>query len=303
MVKIKCVQCKRKAIFIKPTLCKKHFCLYIEKKVYNTIKKYKLITKKDRLVVGVSGGKDSLTILYLLHKYTKNIVALCINEGIYGYREATIKDMKSFCIKYDIPFIITSYKEEFGMALDEMLQKLNEKPCTVCGSFRRYLLNKKSREFGATKLVTGHNMDDEAQAILMNLFKHQTEILMRLGPLTGILKDTQFIPRIKPLYFITEKETAAYSFLMDFNITYNVCPNAVHAYRGVVGTFLNDVEEKYTGSKKCLINQFIKQLPKIKAKTMKKFMRYCVHCHEPSMQNICKTCKYLAKIRVPQHDV
>ncbi len=293
---MKCTYCLQKAVFLHPTLCKKHFCQYVEKKVDETIKKYHLISKKDKIVVGVSGGKDSLTLLSLLRKYNKNILALCIDEGIAGYRDYTVDDMKHFCILYAIPYKVVSYKKEYGMTLDEMLVKLKEKPCTVCGAFRRYLLNKKARELGATKLATGHNMDDEAQAVLMNLFRHQFDILPRLGPMTGVVQDSLFIPRIKPLYELTEKETAVYAFLQGFAIQFTECPHSIYAYRGEVGEFLNNIEKNHTGTKKRVLRWFLKQLPALKKTGIHAPVQHCAACHEPCMQKICKACSYLIKL-------
>lgn len=295
---MKCIKCKHAAVFINPTYCKNHFLNYVEKKADATIKKYKLITKKDKVVVGVSGGKDSLTVLYLLKKYAKNIVALCIDEGIVGYRPTTIKDMKQFCEKYQIPYKIVSFEKEMGMSLDKMKVLLKEKPCTICGAFRRYLLNKKARELGATKLVTGHNMDDEAQAVLMNLMRHQTEILPRLGPITGVAKDEKFIPRVKPLYFLTEKEIAAYAYLQDFGIKYVECPNALHAYRAEVGNTLSALEKSFPGTKQRIIKQFVHALPRIRKKIKQRHpVQYCQSCQEPCVGQLCKSCQLLEQLQ------
>ncbi|HAB51479.1 MAG TPA: tRNA lysidine(34) synthetase TilS, partial [Ignavibacteriales bacterium] len=73
--------------------------------------------------------------------------------------------------------------------MDEMLKILKVKPCTICGIFRRYLLNKKSKELKLTKLATGHNLDDEAQSIMMNQMKNNMNASARLGPKTGISND------------------------------------------------------------------------------------------------------------------
>lgn len=297
---MKCTKCSKNAVFLEPTFCKKHFLGYVEKKVYATIKKWKLLSPKDKIVVAVSGGKDSLTILYLLRKYMKNpkkLIALCIDEGIEGYRPSTIEDMVRFCTKWNIPYHIVLYKDEFGQSLDVMKTLLKEKPCTICGAFRRYLLNKKARELGATKLVTGHNLDDESQAILMNLAKHQLEILPRLGPATGVVRDKQFIPRVKPLYFLTEKEIAAYAFLQDFGIRFIECPNAVEAYRGEIGAVLNEMEKVYPGAKQRIIKQFVRKLPEIKKKfQQQEAVQHCQNCQEPCTGNVCKACQLLEKL-------
>lgn len=295
---MRCTTCTQVAVFSAPAFCKKHFIASVEKKVHDTLKKYKLITKKDKIVVGVSGGKDSLTILYLLQKWKYRVIAVCIDEGIAGYRPRTIEDMKHFCEKYTIPYTVVSYKEAFGKTLDEMKLLLKEKPCTICGAFRRYLLNKKARELGATKLVTGHNLDDEVQAVLMNLLKHQTALLPRLGPITGMVRDRAFVPRIKPLYFVAEKEIAAYAFLQGLGVRYVECPNAVHAYRAKVGDTLNDLERLYPGGKMRLLKRFVQQLPVLKKKLKNvPLLRHCASCDEPCVGEYCKACLLLKMLR------
>jgi len=298
---MKCKKCKKNAIYTTPTYCKQHFFESIEKQVEGTIKKYSLIQKNDHIVVAVSGGKDSLTVLYILNKfkekYSYTITALAIDEGIANYRNTTLETLKSFCTKHSIALHIESYKTNFGSTLDTFLTTTHkeQKPCTLCGALRRNLLNKNARLLKATKLATGHNLDDEAQALLMNLFRSTPSLSARLGPITGVIEDTHFIPRIKPLYFIPEKQITAYSFLQNFGINYVECPNATQAYRGVVGDVLNDYEQKKTGTKQNIILHFLKRkekLRKLSIQTMKALL-YCKFCNEPAATEICKTCMLL----------
>ena len=293
---MKCVKCKNKAIYKDPTYCKDHFIHHIESTIKKTIRKYKLIDKKDKLFVAVSGGKDSLTVLYNLREY--NPTAIAIDEGIKGYREHTIKDLRAFCKAHKIRLQIISIKKEFGFTLDQILKKIRVKPCTVCGTLRRYLLNLHARKLGATKLATGHNLDDEAQAVLMNLFRNQLWISARLGPITEIIKDKRFIPRIKPLYFLSEKEVTAYTLLKNFNVRYVECPYTHESYRGAIQDILNDYELKHPGTKRNIIKGFLKQLPDLK----KQFAtddrpNFCVQCNEPSVQKMCRACQILEKIK------
>src|SRR3989344_3993738 len=178
-----CKFCLEKPVIQLPNsekkLCKSCFIKYFERKVIKTINKYKLIEKNDHIVVAVSGGKDSLSLLYLLNKYCQKrnnkikLSALQINEGIKGYRDSSIEDAKKFCKSQRIKLHIASYEKETGKTLDKVKKKYKDTiACSMCGILRRYLLNKYSRKMKATKLATGHNLDDEAQSIIMNQFRH-----------------------------------------------------------------------------------------------------------------------------------
>ncbi len=176
-------------------LCKGHFIEYFENKVFKTIRQFELIGKKENLGVAISGGKDSLSLLSILKKLSEQnpkikLTAILINEGIEGYRDKSLITAQKFCDKLGIKLNIYSYENEFGMPLDNMLKVLDVKPCTICGIFRRYLLNKKSKELGFTKLATGHNLDDECQSVLMNQFKNNIQASARLGPKVGINNDS-----------------------------------------------------------------------------------------------------------------
>ena len=283
-----CKKCKKKAVLANPNYCKDHFIVYFENKVKKTIKDFNLLTKKDRIVVGVSGGKDSLTLLYILNKLYKNVTALAIDEGIKGYRPKSLNTLNEFCKRYNVPLTITSYQREFGKTLDAFLEG-NEvmKPCTVCGAFRRYLLNKKSRELNASKIATGHNLDDEAQVIIMNLLRACPSQSARLGPASGIIKDKRFVPRIKPLYLCTEKEVTIYSYLKNFGVKYDECPNVAKSLRYVVSDMLNSYENQHKGTKLNIIKTFLKELPKFKKEfSSETEVGTCVQCSEPANRTI-----------------
>jgi len=301
-----CKNCQEKPVFTQISnvkLCKQHFIRYFEKKVFYTIKKFNLINNKDKLVAALSGGKDSTTILYLLNELSKKtkhftISALLIDEGIKNYRDKTKEDAIEFCRKNNISLEIVSYKNEIGFTLDEMLLRTQQKPCSICGVFRRYLLNKGARNLLATKLATGHNLDDEAQSILMNQFRRNNETSARLGPITGILEDKTFIRRIKPLYLLTEKEVAIYAFLKEFPVTFTECPNAKQGYRNDVRTMLNQLEAKYPGTKHSIVNTFLENLPNLKESYKKKSsLKYCKLCQEPTSKEICQACVLLEEIK------
>ena len=290
------------SIYSGEKLCKNHFTEYFENKVFKTIRQFDLLDKEEDIGVALSGGKDSLTILSILNKLSKEnpkikISAIAIDEGIAGYRDKTLITAKEFCDKNKIEFHIFSYKEEFGLTLDEMLKILNVKPCTICGIFRRYLLNKKSRELKLTKLATGHNLDDECQSILMNQMRNDLRASARLGPKAGLIQNNKFVQRIKPLYLCTEKEVTTYAFLNGLLDNFNECPNAVHSFRAQVRDTLNNLENKFPGTKYSIVNSFLQTLSYLKEKFKDGEIKTCKNCGEPSSNDICNACVYSEKLK------
>ncbi|MBI5880875.1 TIGR00269 family protein [archaeon] len=289
---MRCSRCKSKAVSSSPVLCRKHFIAYFEKKVADTIKKHKLIPKNGSVCVATSGGKDSTGVLYLVKKLVKpkRLLALAIDEGILGYRENTLRDLRKFCNHHDIDLKVVSFKEEFGSTLDEIIssKRLNIKPCNICGTLRRYLLNKHSKGFDC--VVTGHNLDDESQAVMMNLFRHQIDVLSRLGPSSGIPRKG-FVQRVKPLYFCSEKASLLYSLLMDFEIGFNECPYVVSSYRAVLRDVMNGYESRHKGTKLNTVRHFLSLLPRLKRRFGSASPVVCGVCGEPSANDVCNACR------------
>jgi len=300
--------CIKKPVFTltgKEKLCKKHFLNYFEKKVRKTIRIRKLIDKKENILVAASGGKDSTVVLYLLNKIIKNkkvkIEALHIDLLISNYSKENKKNIRNFCKKYKIKLHESSFRQKFGYSLcyiQSILKSkgINWKSCTICGILRRYIVNKIAKKLKATKVVTGHNLDDEAQSVLMNIFKNNISLLSRLGPKTGIVKDKKFVPRIKPLYFCTEEEVTLYVKLMDFKVLLKPCPCSLEAYRRSVLNMLNDFEKNNPGTKYSIINSFLEIKPLLATKYKGK-IKVCKKCKEASAQDVCSTCKLIEKIR------
>jgi len=301
-----CLNCDQKSVIVLQhgALCKIHFINYFEDKVFKTISKYNLIDKNDKLCVAASGGKDSLTVLYLTKKYLEfrnismdTLFALAIDEGIEHYRAKTLVDLRKFCEEHTITLYVVEAKQEFNYTLDEAFPIINKgtkkKPCNICGVWRRYLLNKYARKYGATKVITGHNLDDEAQAIIMNMFKANTDLAAHLGPITGVQEHKLFAQRVKPLYFCTEKETRLYSLLKGFQVEFIECPYSNQGLRSYIQTMLNDAEQNYKGIKQGIINSFLAILPLLKeqATEEREEVRSCTQCSEPAHQEICNACK------------
>ena len=269
------------------------FIKKFENKVKTTIKEHNLLTKKDKILVACSGGKDSTTILYLLNKLGYHVEGLIIDLLIGSWSKENLKNVEKFCKKNKIKLHTINIREEFGYSIcyirSGIQSKVKLNNCTICGVIKRYLLNKKSRELKATKLVTGHNLDDEAENLLMNQFKGNPKLSINLGPTTGTLKDKRFVKRTKPLYFCTNKEVKQYSKLKNFPVLYKPCPCAVGVFRKEMKDILIELEKHNPNIKLNLVNNFLTLLPSLKEKYKDKTkLRYCDNC-QPFMElNVCR---------------
>ncbi len=290
-----CFYCSQKPVFNSGhAMCRKHFILHFERKVKHTIRRFGLFERKSRLAVACSGGKDSTSLLYILKNLGYNVEALAVDEGIKGYRDTTLKDLQGFCKKHKIKLKVVSFKAQYGFTLDKLIKEKKLMPCTACGVLRRYLLNKASK--GYDYLVTGHNLDDEAQSIMMNIMKSNVHLMARLGPRTGQVEDSMFTQRVKPLYLCSEKEVAAYAFLKDFGITFSECPYAHSSFRASVRDMLNNLEAEHPGTKAGIVNSFLKLMPFLKQMPVAKELDSCKCCGEPSGKDLCNACNIVKTV-------
>lgn len=254
-----------------------------------------MVEKGDRIAVALSGGKDSIALLYILHKTFKNrpdveLLAITIDEGIKGYREHTIKHAVKLTGELGILHAIKSFEKGFDTTLDMLTQKKQYAACTLCGVLRKNLLNRAARELGVNKLAVGHNLDDEAQTIMMNYLRGDMDRLQRMIP---NVNQPGLVMRIKPLRSIPEKEVALYGFLNDLPVSTDECPYAGEALRNEIRDMLNNYEVRHPGTKYSLLGGFeaISQaLHSVNTQIVQ-----CRLCGEPSSEEVCKTCRLLGK--------
>ena len=310
-----CARCRRRdAVFMRAysgeKLCARCFCKSIEGKVRATIARHDMFKPTDKIMVAVSGGKDSLSLLRILAKIEKafpktSLCAVTVDEGIKGYRDEALKFAVGNCRKLGINSVVTSFKHLYGFSLDEIVKMTLEKeesgkgltPCAYCGVLRRRALNLAARNAGVDKLATGHNLDDETQTILLNILHGDVLRIARVKP---VLEDVhpKFVQRVKPMCKLPEKEIALYAHYKRIEYQSVPCPYAPTALRSDVRLMLNRMEEKHAGTKFTLNKSIERIRPALEAVTEEAKLQDCLECGEPTAGKICQPCQMLRKLGI-----
>lgn len=306
---VKC-RCGNPAVFFRKYegthLCEGHFSQSIERKAMKTISSNSMVKRGDHIIFGLSGGKDSSAACFILAKRMKHwdvkMTGISVDEGSGSYRKDSVSAARKLCKTLEIEHHTLSFKKELGFTLKEKVKSLKPskgsysiEPCTVCSIGRRQILNRVARELGGTKLCLGHTLDDEAQSVLMNFARGDIQRAARGGPKTdySIARGgKKFIPRIKPLREIPERETALYSWINNIPHVGGSCPYT-GGLRIDVRHFINRLEMLSPGVKFSILHTYDKLLPCIR-KTAEKSssgLRTCKICKEPSTGKVCRSCE------------
>ncbi len=266
----------------------------VEKQVAETIARYKLLKKSDKVVVALSGGKDSTSVLYILKKLGYDVHGLMIDLYLGKWSETHKENMLRICGEMDVPLTIVDLKEELGQGIcfiKAVLKKQkNLTGCTVCGIIKRWILNKWAKKLGADKIVTGHNLDDEAQNVLMNFLKGNVLLGVNSSPATGGKEVKGFAQRVKPLFFCAENDIRDYAKSKKFDILYDKCPCSFETYRADTRDWLDNISDD---EKMNIVENFQKLVPGLRAGTERKLV-FCKKCGEPASSELCNACKIFA---------
>ncbi|ABN69508.1 PP-loop domain protein [Staphylothermus marinus F1] len=278
-------------------LCREHFNKFIENRVMRTIKRYNLIRRGDRVLLGLSGGKDSVVLAYILSKLRETIgfklYLTHLNLGIGEYSKKTVEIVRKISEKINAPLIILDLREILSIGIPELALKTRRPPCSVCGVVKRYLLNALAVELKADSIATGHNLDDMVTFILREFLVQNLEQIPKLAPRIEGAED-YLATKIKPLYETYEEDIKKYAELNNIDYVEEKCPLADEkTITSSLKKHLGILENKFPGLTIGFIRRFVKNLEKYPKP--RDTIRRCSICGMPSSGEVCSFCKITQK--------
>ncbi|KAI5174132.1 cytoplasmic tRNA 2-thiolation protein 1 [Pancytospora epiphaga] len=259
-----------RAILIRPKnrkkVCKECFFELFERDIHDIIAKTNMFPRGSRVGIGISGGKDSTVLAYVLNKLNKQfdygleLVLLCVDEGIAGYRDQSIATVLENKKALGLDLQIVSFTELYGVDIDGVVKRVGRKgTCSYCGTFRRQALEDAARKMNVDCIVTGHNADDMAETIIMNFLRGDYSRLVRCtlsrtssnssSERTSVNVSQEpapkylSLPRCKPFKYIYQKEIVFYAYFKKLLYFSTECTYAPGASRGDARSLIKDLEK------------------------------------------------------------
>jgi len=305
---MKCRRCENKASIHmrqhKLALCKEHYLEWIPEQTARFIKKYEMFTPNEKILVAVSGGKDSLSLWDILvrlgYQADGLYLGLGIDEGI-NYSHESQRLTEKFANERNLKLHVVDIEKEYGQSipmLAEISHRGHGRPCAVCGLAKRHEMNRIARDFGYDVLATGHNLDDEAAVLFGNTLNWVSEYLLRQGP---VLPGTDGLARkVKPLCRLYEREMTAYAIMRGIDYIYEECPFADGSQSIFYKEALNQLETARPGAKLIFYLNFLEARKSgklfIEKNVGQSLLHPCPKCGQPtSTPDFCSFCRMIEK--------
>ncbi|MEM7828019.1 MAG: tRNA 2-thiocytidine biosynthesis TtcA family protein [Candidatus Aenigmatarchaeota archaeon] len=292
---MKCRWCGQKAVIEIPhsrlSLCKGCFFEYFGKQVEKAIDQFGMFDRKSRILVAVSGGKDSLSLWDILIRKGYNAVGLHINLKIGEYSEKSLEATKNFAHANGLELIVADAPEE---GVNHVSERLRRNPCSVCGIVKRYIFNKVAVENGFDVLATGHNLDDEASRLMGNILHWQEDMLRRQSPLLEATHP-KLIKKVRPLFRLTEREIAAYAFMRGIKYIIDECPLSEGATTLIYKEILNNLESRMPGTKHAFYFGFLRRKDNERGGEV---LKECSSCGYPTISELCSYCSIMKRVAI-----
>lgn len=294
---MKCTRCKAEAAVSLPShnsaFCPACYLDFFTKQVEKGIQKQKLFTHDDTILVALSGGKDSLALMLELHSLGYQVTGLHIDLDIPGSSRAARMAVENFCTLHGLPYMVKEMKKE-GLPIPLIKQNIRRPVCSVCGSIKRYYFNKVAVDEGFTVLATGHNLDDEVARLFSNTLRWDSTYLADQGPALEASADGGFVRKVKPLWRLTEFETANYAFLKGIAIHSAPCPYSKGASFTFYKGLWEQLENHMPGRKIAFYQDFLsKGRPAFSSDRQKEGVALapCDLCGSPTSAGTCSICR------------
>ena len=273
--------------------CADHYLQFFETHVERSIKSRRMFTHEDRVLVAVSGGKDSLGLWDVLLRLGYQTGGLHIDLGIGGYSARSREKTEAFAAARGLELVVRDIREVYGqgeIGITELSKALRRVPCSGCGLTKRYVTNQAAHELGFTVLATGHNLDDEAATLLGNVLHWQGGYLARQSP---VMESTHphLARKVKPLYTFTERETLSYVLIRGIDYIEEECPNAQGASSLLYKEVLNKLEYESPGTKGSFLTGFLDKARPLFEDKEGAALGDCIRCGEPTTAEVCAFCR------------
>jgi uncharacterized protein (TIGR00269 family) len=305
---MKCRKCGEKASVNmrqhKLALCKEHYLEWVPEQTERFIKKYEMFTKEEKILVAVSGGKDSLALWDILVRLGYQADGMYIGLGIDGginYSDESHRLSQKFADEHNLKLHVVDMEKEYGQpipVLATISHRGKGKPCAVCGLAKRHEMNRIARDLGYDVLATGHNLDDEAAVLFGNTLIWEGEYLLRQGP---VLPGREGLARkVKPLCRFYEREMTAYSIARGIEYIYDECPFAEGSQSIYYKELLNQLETARPGAKLTFYLRFLEARKSgevfVEKNVEAAHLHPCPKCGQPtSTDDFCSFCRLIEK--------
>lgn len=297
---MKCTRCKATAAVALPShhagFCPACFLDFFRNQVEKGIRKQKLFTHDDKILVAISGGKDSLALMLELFLLGYDVTGLHIDLGIPRSSEQARSVVERFFAKHSLPLIVRETSAE-GLPIPKVKERLNRPICSACGKIKRHFFNKTALEGGFTVMATGHNLDDEIARLFSNVLRWDAAYLADQAP---VLPGTDgFARKVKPLWRLSEFETANYAFLRKIDYHHAPCPYSRGASFTMHKRVWADIEEYMPGRKLDFYQGFLKDGRRHFAVSEEKegvALSPCAECGYPTSSDVCGVCRIKAAL-------
>ena len=297
---MKCRKCGERATIElrrhNAAFCVADFQEFFKKQVREAIRKHRMFTTDEPVLVAVSGGKDSLALWDVLIDDGYRTTGLYLDLGIFDYSVESKAKCEAFAAARGVPLIISRVEEAVGAPVPVIQRVTRRPPCSGCGLSKRYLMNRTALEHGFPVVATGHNLDDEAATLFGSIMHWQTDALPRQSPALASTHP-KLVRRVKPLFRLSERETAAYAFLRKIDYIVDECPFAKGATSIAHKEILNQMEEASPGAKHNFLFGFLEKGRAAFERVENVVLNECERCGQVTTGTICAFCKLSDQVK------